>query len=313
MNNSFETQKREEFKRILRELAVSQEVLKEPEARSRYFLKLEKLYYLPDTGTFFRHFYSDIFMVLSEIKLDPSFGNIVFIGENLQRLREDYKRQNKDERGKDIDISDCLRKLSDHVNLDIARLDYTEGRLKVETGEATINDLKAKVNSLEVVVEKEKRSFEQTKTDVDNMKSDLEKSKTEYISILGIFSSVVLAFTAGIAFTSSVLENIASASIYRTVMITLVIGLVLINIISLMFYYIGCLTDKDVNKAPVLPMNIIMIILMVLVVIGWYLGIVENRDRKIFGLKESNSSIVNEITINDIENSNSVNIEDIDN
>ena len=41
------------------------------------------------------------------------------------------------------------------------------------------------------------------------------KQQREYISILGIFAAVVLAFTGGIAFSTSVLKNINTVSVYR--------------------------------------------------------------------------------------------------
>ena len=48
----------------------------------------------------------------------------------------------------------------------------------------------------------------------------MESSQREYIAILGIFAAVVLAFTGGIAFSTSVLNNVAKASIYRTVTVS---------------------------------------------------------------------------------------------
>ncbi len=47
---------------------------------------------------------------------------------------------------------------------------------------------------------------------VQERQEDMQK---EYITILGIFAAIVLAFTGGIVFSSSVLENIDKPSIYR--------------------------------------------------------------------------------------------------
>ena len=47
---------------------------------------------------------------------------------------------------------------------------------------------------------------------VQEKQRDMQK---EYITILGIFASIVLAFTGGMAFSSSILENIDKSSVYR--------------------------------------------------------------------------------------------------
>ena len=41
-------------------------------------------------------------------------------------------------------------------------------------------------------------------------KNNQAKMQSEYITILGIFASIVLAFTGGMTFSTSVLENISS-------------------------------------------------------------------------------------------------------
>ena len=58
---------------------------------------------------------------------------------------------------------------------------------------------------------------------VQERQEDMQK---EYITILGIFAAIVLAFTGGIVFSSSVLENIDKPSIYRISLMAFIIGLV---------------------------------------------------------------------------------------
>lgn len=55
-----ETRQREEFRRILFELAKSQEELQDASCRSRMYKRLEALYDTPSPKQRFRHFYSDI-------------------------------------------------------------------------------------------------------------------------------------------------------------------------------------------------------------------------------------------------------------
>ena len=94
---------------------------------------------------------------------------------------------------------------------------------------------------------------------------------------------MVLAFTAGIAFSTSVLENISGVSIYRMAGITLLIGIVLTNILFGLFYYIDRLVNgrKDRRITPLWLANGIFILLLIMTLIAWAIGLVEIRNNRI--------------------------------
>ena len=79
----------------------------------------------------------------------------------------------------------------------------------------------------------------------DKLDKDMKGMEKDYISILGIFSSVVLAFVGGMAFSTSVLENINAVSIYRLILTVDLLGFVLVNTIYLMLKFILVINDKD--------------------------------------------------------------------
>ena len=87
----------------------------------------------------------------------------------------------------------------------------------------------------------------------------LGNAQREYIAILGIFAAVVLAFTGGIAFSTSVLQNLHISSIYRIVLVVVIIGLVLVNLLYGLFYYIGQLVNKNAenNLKPLWIVNLV--------------------------------------------------------
>lgn len=100
-------------------------------------------------------------------------------------------------------------------------------------------------------------SIEDEKIKLHNEIKGVEK---EYISILGIFASIVLAFTGGMTFSSSVLENISSVSIYRICLITLVLGVVLFDLIWLLIDFIRGLNGQSIRKKwMVIAFNILFI------------------------------------------------------
>lgn len=139
----------------------------------------------------------------------------------------------------------------------------------------------------EKVVEKNKETLMDNvknleKTLMDSMKD----SEKQYITILGIFASIVLAFTGGIAFSTSVLSNIDKASIYRLVFVTSLLGFILFNTICVMFEFVReinnkslSLTFKTVFKKPLWTIpNIVFIAIMIISTLSYYCGSVQKRN-----------------------------------
>lgn len=98
-------------------------------------------------------------------------------------------------------------------------------------------------------------------------------SKTS-VTILGIFSGVVLTIVAGLFYSSSVLESISSTSLYRLICIASLVGIVCINLLVVMFKYIERIRNGkektnndfwDTLKSNAWPifLNVILIIIMI--------------------------------------------------
>lgn len=117
------------------------------------------------------------------------------------------------------------------------------------------------------------------------IKDKLSKAQTDYIAILGIFASVVLAFVGGMTFSTSVLNNIKDVSIYRLLIVALAIGIVFVTVIFFMFYFIGILTrHNQFTLKTCIPLGIVYLIFGILISIVlymWNCGAVESRDDKI--------------------------------
>lgn len=271
-----ENQQRQKFRDILFELAKKQDSLQESADRSSMYKRLEALYDAPTPEGRFRHFYSDIFSVLTEIQKNPELGDINILGQNLAVIRKGYKAINPSPDGdRIVDISDSIKKLYDHVSLDIARILYSDAADRKVSEEETIEGLQSAVTALTSEIERAK----EVQSDVEKRMNNQQK---EYIAILGIFAAVVLAFTGGITFSISVLENIAQASVYRMVLVPLVIGLVLVNVLFGLFYYIDGLVNRDEKTWPLLIANAVLIALILITVIAWNFGWVETRNKRIY-------------------------------
>ena len=285
MDLSKESKQRKEFCDILFELAKSQELLQDAYNRSSMYKRLELLYDADSPEKRFRHFYTDIFSVLTQIQQNSELGDINILGQNLDVIRNGYNPQNLASDGERIiDVSDAIKKLYDHVNLDIARITYSDAADRRISGESSLENLQAQINLLQNELKKAqsiKEDYETTEKKIVEVDEKLDNSQKEYITILGIFAAVVLTFTGGIAFSTSVLNNIAQVSVYRTVFISLVIGLVLINILFGLFYYISSLVNKDKRLYPLFFSNVVIIILLIATIVAWNCGWVEKRDDRI--------------------------------
>lgn len=111
----------------------------------------------------------------------------------------------------------------------------------------------------------------------EEIKKEVKGMEKEYISILGIFAAIILAFVGGITFSTSILENIHKASIYRIILITSILALTLINLFYVLIYFLTSI--NNINKDKILPnkiyytINIIILIIMLFNFICWIINL----------------------------------------
>ena len=250
-----EQEKRDSLRQLLMDLSKSQDVLKDRKDRRDYYLRLEAIYYNTDSDNY-RHFYSDIFACLSLIDADDSLGNLDILAQNMEAIKEGYIPINRDEAHNNelIDIRKEIIKLYDHTNLDISRINYTkrmagETQSELARAKVLIEDLKNKLAESDVA---RAEAVNHLNTESSKLKEEVrdgqKKMQNEYITILGIFAAIVLAFTGGMTFSSSVLENIDKSSIYRMITIVLILGLVLSNLIWLLIDFLRDINGKSIRK-----------------------------------------------------------------
>lgn len=268
-----DNEKRGKLGELLLSLAKSQDALQDGSSRAKIYLQLEEIYYTRKNEKPFRHYYSEILSLLIRINQDKQLGHIEILGQNLSVIFNGYQPQNHDEDGNPIDISESIKKLYDHVNLEIQRISYSDMNDNKLTQEETIKAIRKETVDIG------------SKADVisgrvEELEGKLSQTQKEYVAILGIFAAIVLAFTGGFAFSTSVLENLHSGSIYRVVLVALIIGLVIINILFGLFFYLDRLisTKKEKRIAPLIIANVVIVALIGLTILAWTFSIVEKRN-----------------------------------
>ena len=265
MRNPDEQERRDKLIELLFELSKAQDIFREKKKRSDIFLKLEEIYYIPGSDEYFRHFYSDILSTLTQIDSDDNEGSLDVLAVNMQAIKDGYQAVNYDG-DKLIDISKSIIKLFDHTNLEVARINYTK-----QLNNATKSDLA----STKELLEKQREEFDNTKSETETIRNTLREEtekankkiednqkqmQNEYVTILGIFATIVLAFTGGMTFSSSVLNNISKASVYRLSLISFIIGLVFFNLIWVLIDFVRDINGKTIKKKWLfVVVNIIMV------------------------------------------------------
>ncbi|BEU88685.1 hypothetical protein TAMA11512_21490 [Selenomonas sp. TAMA-11512] len=202
----------------------------------------------------FRHLYSEVFGIITRID-GKSPDGLDILSRNIQALYKQAIEENGN--GGLIDDTLCkkIAKLYDHVNLDIARIAYTRN---------IANELKNKHENMSYQLKAMKDEAEQAQRSMQR----------EYITILGIFSSIVITFVAGMAFSTSILGNIDKASIYRLILIIAIVGLGLFNLVNLLLRFIqrinrGYELERDENAKQIETINTVIFLIIIIDFIAW--------------------------------------------
>lgn len=247
---------------LLFRMAGSQKMMRTMDERQAVYKELEDIY---DDGTEkgFRHYYSDIFSVLSQIDSTLKMGDTEILSQNMNIIQKGYKRDRrlrKNSEGKTIDVSANIEKLYDHINLDIARINYSKG-IELRSQEE---------------LQKVNKTLAQVRKEINSMEDSVNKAKNvqkEYITILGIFASIVLAFTGGMAFSTSILENMATTGIYRLILIVIGLAFVLMNVIYLLTRFVQEIAKKENEHIPypkiMKTFNSVCAVALILLILCW--------------------------------------------
>jgi hypothetical protein len=208
--------------------------------------------YLNTTDKLDRILYSEMSSYIFGLTSDNRGNFLTNVEKLLVYVLNQKKSMNEDTRK-------IVIKIYDHVQLATYQIENASNIFG-----NSIVDVKDKFSQEIAEIEKEFR---------DELKN-IEKG---YITILGIFASIVLAFVGTITFTTSVLQNIDKASIFRLILIVDLIGIVVINVIYLLISFILKINNKyeDSNKTFIITANKILFGITVIVLIAWFFNIID--------------------------------------
>lgn len=212
-------------------LELSETVLEE-NAYTQYLNRLNMLY--QDN---FKHQYSDFFPIILKILEEGNSYNIEYLSNNLDALGTylDEHTSTGNESFKSMYVP--FSKLCDHLDLQIRQTNYYQSML-LQSNESN-EHLKTALTDLQ---DANKR--------IDVATNRANTMQTELISILSIFSAIVITLSGGFSFLGSSVTAINTAKYYESVIIiALICGIVLFNTIFLMMYFVSKLTGRNIYAA----------------------------------------------------------------
>lgn len=179
---------------------------------------------------------------------DKEVGTILSNAEKLV----DYADTNmKDE--EDIRCYRMICKFWDHCNLA-----YNQKNLNKDTQESLNNQFKSYMEPY-----------------ISELEESEKEMQAQYISILGIFAAIVLAFTSGMTLSASVLNNIHHASVYKLIIIACVVGLIFMFMMWLLMDFVRSIHGQTDRKYWVIIAFSVTLIAIALAAFYCY-----NRDNK---------------------------------
>ena len=197
----------------------------------------------------FRHYYSKVFGTITLIKNDSQY-DLQNLTDNVKLIFEAVETGYSEKRYGE-EFYQKVKKLYDHINLDIARINYTE-------------ELVNRINNQNSTL----------RNDLLRISQKAEQMQREYVTILGIFAAIILAFVSGITFSTSVLNNIDKVSIFHLVFVTLLIAAMVFNLINFLLSFLRQINriELESNNNPIRTINWIIAGALVINVVLWLIS-----------------------------------------
>lgn len=177
----------------------------------------------------FRHMYSRFYSLVNSLnhtEREILSSNLSGIFEKTQEYIRSGKTENNDE-------YNCIAKLFDHMNIEFSRVDEATRHIVAEKAlEKSIIDKESKV--------------EEINDSIKRISDKYEKSMTDIISVLGIFSAIVMVFFGGFSYVSNAITALAVVSLVKASIICLIAGIVIINTIVAMIYMLAKITGRNI-------------------------------------------------------------------
>lgn len=156
-----------------------------------------------------------------------------------------------------------LLRVYDHVNL------ATEQHLVSSRLDVT---LQKTITIQEETICEQENLRKELKYESGKAEEGLKEIQKDYITILGIFASIVLAFTGGLVFNTSVLQYMHKNSIYKMIFILILLMQSTLHLVYLLFDFIHKIYKEKFSEYPrwLKMFNLASIVVLVLDILMYF-------------------------------------------
>lgn len=180
-----------------------------------------------------RHSYAEISTYIYD--MDPQDED--YLIKNLIYIMNYYEDKG------DKDNAAHMFKLIDHIRLEFGRV-YKSVHKNIDTILPTISDvIKSELSQSIQEIDKKK---EDIKKIMKITRAELSNINSNVISVLGIFTAIIVAFFGGLNILQGIFDNMHKVSIYRLILMSTITLTGLFNIMFVLLQSIAKLTGKNI-------------------------------------------------------------------
>lgn len=253
--------------------------------------------------TRYRHEYSSLCTLMYEL-LEENEGQSVDLADalpyeintlatNMTTVRsylESIDTEANDESPFPMDVLASVQKLDDHIELEFQRMKYlvkqnstlhknveelTQGfHASVAAAEdALTQDFKRNIQEAEARSRQEMRAVE--KQFEKDVKETEARSQRNYVSVLGIFISLVISFSAGIRLSTEAVQALSAMGTYRFAAVLTIVVFGMFDLILTLLFFILLVSDIDGGAKKLIKKigiagNIAFVMILVAVLVAKY-------------------------------------------
>lgn len=210
----------------------------------------------------FRHSYSELSKFLLKSQTEDFHDQFVILVDRLRKLKEILdKQQGKSTEFDSEELRKGVAKLYDHVNLELIRMDYFTYRFN-DLYKSIDDAKKLMSDSIKEVTDISERSTK-AEEKIEEIKQETFRSRNQYITILGIFASIVITVFAGLSISSSIITSVHNSAVAKLCFFSCLTGFIVFNILVALFCFLTKINNIGLgNKYWILVIvfNIFMII-----------------------------------------------------
>lgn len=176
------------------------------------------------------------------------YSDITIFSLNMNDEDREYLYYNLDaviQYIQDLELKNKIIKIKDHITLEELRMDYLK-KTRVNEIEKALNNSQIKNKDIIENYNKILKGLENTDSELENQKKSVEGLNSQIISVIGIFSAIVITFFGGAELFSNALNTMNEVSKYRLLAVVLLISIVMFNTIFMLFNFISKLTEKEI-------------------------------------------------------------------